>query len=194
MIQIRTVEVATELPVFLVDLTEIQPQLDLARQGLEELRVTHPDSIFSNVKANYVSPWHSHLINPKFKPLTESVITIAKEVSRNQLSANLPGLNLDLVVTDCWGMIYENQNYTQRHNHFPAEFSCSIYLEAQEDSAPILFAGRLNVKPKKNLLVLFPGILIHEVPPTSGLRVVIAMNLNKMATFSNFVNENPQTE
>jgi hypothetical protein len=182
-VQIRTVEVAAETPVFICDLTLIKPQLDLARMAIEELRVSHPDTTPSNVQSVYMSPWHSHLINNKFKPLTDSAVTIAQEVSRTHLSANLPALNMGLVVTDCWGAIYEKSDYTKRHNHFPAEFSCVIYLEVHENSAPIIFSGKLHVQPKPNMLVLFPGILQHEVPATDGRRVVVAMNMNKRAIF-----------
>jgi hypothetical protein len=182
-VQIRTVEVAAETPVFICDLSLIKPQLDLARMGIEELRVSHPDTTPSNVQSVYMSPWHSHLINNKFKPLTDSAITIAQEVSRTHLSANLPALNMGLVVTDCWGAIYEKSDYTKRHNHFPAEFSCVIYLEVHENSAPIIFSGKLHVQPKPNMMVLFPGILQHEVPATDGRRVVVAMNMNKRAIF-----------
>lgn len=182
-VQIRTVEVAAETPVFICDLSLIKPQLDLARMAIEELRVSHPDTTQSNVQSVYMSPWHSHLINNKFKPLTDSAVTIAQEVSRTHLSANLPALNMGLVVTDCWGAIYEKSDYTKRHNHFPAEFSCVIYLEVHENSAPIIFSGKLHVQPKPNMMVLFPGILQHEVPATDGRRVVVAMNMNKRAIF-----------
>jgi hypothetical protein len=182
-VQIRTVEVAAETPVFICDLSLIKPQLDLARMGIEELRVSHPDTTPSNVQSVYMSPWHSHLINNKFKPLTDSAVTIAQEVSRTHLSANLPSLNMGLVVTDCWGAIYETSDYTKRHNHFPAEFSCVIYLEVHENSAPIIFSGKLHIQPKPNMMVLFPGILQHEVPATDGRRVVVAMNMNKRAIF-----------
>lgn len=183
-VQLRTIDVSAQLPVVIADLTLIKPQLDRAREAIDELRISHPESTESNVKATYMSPWHSHLLNPKFSPLTDSVVTIANEVSRTHLSANLSALNLDLVVTDCWGVIYDKSSYTQKHNHFPADFSCVIYLEAHENSAPIIFADKLHVKPKPNMLVLFPGILIHEVPETDGRRVVIAMNLNKRALFT----------
>ena len=38
----RSVYVGTELPVFIADLSPAQAQLDLARQALDELRITHP--------------------------------------------------------------------------------------------------------------------------------------------------------
>jgi len=182
----RSIYVGTELPVFIADLSPAQGQLDLARQALDELRITHPESPNSNVKATYMSPWTSHLINPKPLPLTHLVAAVGREVSKT-MSADLKSLNMDLVVTDCWGIIYDKSSYTQEHNHFPAEFACSIYLEAHPDSAPIIFAGKLNIKPTPGMLVMFPGILNHEVPATDGRRVVIAMNLNKRALFEGFI-------
>lgn len=81
-------------------------------------------------------------------------------------------------------MIYEGSDYTKRHNHFPSDLSCVIYLEVDENSAPIIFSGRVAVQPKKNLMLMFPGILEHEVPQTTDRRVIVAMNLNKRATFA----------
>lgn len=185
LVQIRNVEVSTEMPVFVCDLTPVKPILDLAREAIYDLQISHPQSPESNVKAKYMSPWHSHLLTHKFKPLTDSAVNIAKEISRTHLSANLTALNIDLVVTDCWGVIYEQSDYTQKHNHFPSDFSCVVYLDADEASAPIIFGGKLAVKPKPNMLVMFPGILVHEVPKTEGLRTVIAMNINKKAMFDN---------
>lgn len=103
MIQIKPASVATELPIFACDLSFVQPQLALARAAIDELRVTHPQSPESNVKAAYMSPWQSHLLNQKMRPLADAAVTIGHEVSKSYLSANLKGLNMDLVVTDCWG-------------------------------------------------------------------------------------------
>ena len=54
-----------------------------------------------------------------------------------------------------------------------------------EKEEVVVFAGKLNIKPKPGMLVMFPGILNHEVPATEGRRVVVAMNLNKRALFQN---------
>jgi hypothetical protein len=183
LVQIRNVEVAAELPIFMCDLTPVKPILDQAKEALYELQITHPQSTDSNVKAHYMSPWHSHTLNDKFKPLTDSALNIARVVSKTHLSANLEALNMDLVVTDCWGAIYNRADYTQKHNHFPSEFSCVVYLEVDESSAPIIFCGKLAIKPKPNMLIMFPGIMTHEVPKTESRRIVIAMNLNKRALF-----------
>jgi len=183
-LKINTLYVPTQLPIFAADLRKLlQPQMDLARQAINELRITHPGSPISNVYANYMSPWKSHLINPKLKPICDSVVTIAKMVSHQALSANLDALNMNLVVSDCWGIIYEQSDFTKLHNHFPAEYGCSIYLEADKDSAPIIFSGQYKIQPEVGMMVLFPGILNHEVPRNSGRRVVLAMNLVK--TYAN---------
>jgi hypothetical protein len=112
------------------------------------------------------------------------VLEVAKQASKF-LSVNLEALNLEMVVSDCWGIVYEESSYTQPHNHFPSDFSCSVYLEIQPDSSPIIFAGKYPLMPKPNMLVMFPGILTHEVPATKGRRVVVAMNLYNHATFTN---------
>ena len=183
MIELLTVPLSAQLNIFVCSLAPIQDQLVLARQGIDELREKHPDSTPSNVKAVYMSPWHSHRMTDKFNPLCSSVTTIATWVSQTYLSANLEALNLSLVVTDCWGILYDKADHTIKHNHFPAEFACSIYLEADPDCAPLVFDGGVKVQPVPGMLVMFPGILNHEVPATEGKRTVVAMNLNKLATF-----------
>jgi hypothetical protein len=181
--KIRSIDVSAQIPVFVCDVSAFQAQLQFAKEAIYELRATHPQTTESNVKANYMSPWHSHTINPKLKPLTEVAVAVGREVSK-MLSANLAALNMDLIVTDCWGVIYEHANYTQRHNHYPSDLSCVFYLEASDDSAALIVGDKLHIKPKPGLMVMFPGILVHEVPKTEGRRLVVAMNLQKVATFA----------
>jgi hypothetical protein len=182
-IHIAVAPVATELPVFICDLKRIRPSLQLARQAIDELRATHPESTPSNVQASYMSPWKSHLLNPKMVPLCQNVMTIASRVAHSLLLRPLSDLNLDMVVTDCWGVLYDRADHAKPHNHFPSDFGAVVYLEADEGCAPIIFAGRHVHQPKPETLVIFPGILDHEVPATPGRRVVVAMNLSKQAVF-----------
>src|SRR5471030_1131484 len=77
--------VPSELPIFVCDLTLIQPQLALARQAIDELRLSHPESTPSNVQAIYMSPWNSHDINAKLQPLCDSVVTIAQTTAQNAM-------------------------------------------------------------------------------------------------------------
>jgi len=77
--------VASELPIFICDLQLIQPQLALARQAIDELRLSHPESTPSNVQAIYMSPWNSHDLNAKLQPLCDSVVTIAQTTAQNAM-------------------------------------------------------------------------------------------------------------
>ena len=173
-----------DIPIFVCDLTPVMPVLQLARQAITDLSVTHPVSPLSNVKAEYMSPWRSHLVSDKFAPLMQVVLQVSKEAAK-LMAVGHPPPDTDMIVSECWGIIYEEASYTQPHNHFPADFGCAIYLEAHENSAPIIFSGKYPVQPTTNMLVMFPGILTHEVPATQGRRVVVAMNLHQQATFAN---------
>lgn len=183
MIEVKPFMTQADIPVFVSDLSPLTSHLTLAREAIEDLKVSYPQSPESNVKATYMSPWQSHLLTPKFAPLIQVVVEVSKQASK-LLSANLDALNLEMVVSDCWGIVYEESSYTLPHNHFPSDFSCSIYLETHPDSAPIIFSGKYPLQPQPNMLVMFPGILTHEVPQTKGRRVVVAMNLHKQATFA----------
>jgi len=178
-IRIVGATIQTELPVVICDLSPIADRLAQAREAIEELRVSHPASPESNVKAAYMSPWKSHLLNDKLLPLCASVVEIARQAAPKAWSGNLDELGLDLLVTHCWGAVYEQADRTERHNHFPADVSCVIYLEAEPGCAPLVFSAQSVFHPKPGMLVMFPGITMHEVPPTPGRRVVVAMNLFK---------------
>ena len=171
--------VPSELPIFVCDLTLIQPQLALARQAIDELRLSHPESTPSNVQSVYMSPWNSHDLNAKLKPLCDSVVMITQTMAQSAMGVWFTAMQFELFVAQCWGIIYEDSDYTKPHTHFPAEFACAIYLEADEGCAPIVFSSSVAVQPKAGSMVLFPGIMKHEVPPNKGRRVVISMNLMK---------------
>lgn len=169
------------MPVFTCDLGTHRLALDLAKIGIDELRAADPNPLQSNVMAQYVSPWDSHMKNPKFQPICEIVRQIALHVSKTFLTADLHALNMDYFVKDCWGIIYEKADHTRKHNHFPADISCVLYIEAEPNCAPLLFDNGVQIQPTNNLLIMFPGVLNHEVPATPGRRVCVAMNLFKMA-------------
>lgn len=175
--------VNVQIPVFVCDLSAMSDPFRQASEAVQALRHSHPESTPSNVKALYMSPWKSHLLNPKLDLLCATVVNLARIAARGITGADLSALNVELVVTDCWAAIYESGNSTLRHNHFPAEFAAVAYLEADEDCAPIVFAGSTPIQPRQGMVIIFPGILDHEVPATQGRRTVVAMNLYKKASF-----------
>lgn len=181
---INQMSVETSIPIFWTDLSHLLEELTLARQAIDELRESNPESVESNVKSVYMSPWKSHKLNDKLLPISRNVIDYTKQAVVQYLNNDLDKLNWDLQVTECWGAIYEENDHTIPHKHFPADFSAVIYLEAEEDCAPIIFANNLIVHPKPNQMIIFPGMLLHSVPENTGKRVVLVMNMYKFPNFS----------
>ncbi len=178
-LNIKKIDIPLILPIFCCDLSSHVQEISAAREAVDELRISHPDPMASNVQATYSSPYKSHLLNNKLTPLTQLLEKVAHQVSREHLTCDLEKINVGLFTADCWCSVYEKADQTVPHNHFPADFSAVVYLEAEPNCAPIIFANSIMVQPVKNSLVLFPGILNHHVPPTNSRRVIVATNIFK---------------
>ncbi len=183
--QITQTKVPTELPVFGCSLLNHPDVLLLARLAVDELRINYPATTASNVRSEYMSPWKSHLLTNKLQPLIDLVSSKIKQASIDYLQADLTQLSFDLAVADCWCAIYEQSNYTVPHTHFPSDFATVIYLEMDEDSAPIVFSNEIVVNPSPGTVVFFPGWLVHHVPKTQGKRIIIAINYIKIPVMKN---------
>jgi hypothetical protein len=181
---VQSLTVETTMPIFWADLSHVPGPLALAREAIDDLRVSHPESTPSNVKSVYMSPWKSHQLSDKFKPLCDIASEMCRQAALAHLNTDLQKLNWGLAVTDCWGAIYEDSDHTIAHSHFPSDFAAVTYLEADENAAPIIFANKLVVKPRPNMIIMFPGMLLHSVPENHGRRVVVAMNLHKFPRFA----------
>jgi hypothetical protein len=175
--------VKADLAVFGCELNAFPVELQLAKEAIEELRISHPESTPSNVNAVYMSPWKSHTLTGKFTPLIQLMADLIRKSCIEHLKTDLDGLNFNLSVADCWGAIYEEASYTVPHWHFPSDFSTVVYLEMANEAAPIVFANSLVVQPVSGSAVIFPGNLIHHVPETKGRRVIVAINFIKVPKF-----------
>jgi len=167
----------TTLPIFGFQLRPDAPELLLARIGIEELRKTHPTPVVSNVKSVYMSPWVSHLINPKLGPLCRLAESLCSEAAK--MHWNVDPKVVSFKVWNCWGAIYDTADHTVSHSHFPSDLSCVAYLEAEKNCAPIVFDNHLQVNPVPGAFIIFPSILFHHVPKTSGKRTIVALNMHK---------------
>ncbi|MBU6381535.1 MAG: hypothetical protein KGR21_03945 [Proteobacteria bacterium] len=177
-------EVIIKLPIFGFQLAPLAPELVQARQALQELRITHPEPLQSNVKGEYTSPWKSHLLNAKLQPLCQLVINLTEHAAKHHWNTDIRKLNFRLEVLDCWGSIYGNKGHTTPHTHFPADFSCVVYLDTEEGCAPLIFENQIKLNPMAGMIVIFPGVLLHQVPENQGQRTVVALNMFKVADFS----------
>jgi len=165
-------KISVSLPYFTIDLSKYQKELDLAREAIYELQKNHRHTE-SNLKNFYTSPYDSHLKSDKLHPLCTLVIKLAGFITENAL-----GQKLDFTILNCWGSIYNPGDYAVIHNHWPSFFSGVVYLDADEQSSPLILDNQLCVKAKKSHMTLFPGWVDHEVPPTKSQRVIIAFNFH----------------
>jgi hypothetical protein len=171
--QINVTKIQKELPIFTIDLSNHIEELELAKQGIFEEYQKNPISIESNVKAHFVSNWATHMINPNFEPLAKLIVSCTEFVSKEYFTKELK-----FRIHNMWGMLYDENDYTLKHNHYPSLFACAIYIDVEDNSAPIIFENDITIHPKKATMVLFPAILDHEVPKTSGRRIVISANID----------------
>lgn len=166
-------KIKKELPIFSIDLSNYSKELELAKQAIFEEYRDNPKSIESNVKASYVSSWISHMINPKFEPLSNVILSCMKFISKEYYTREV-----EYAIHNMWGILYDNGDFTIKHNHFPSLFACAIYIDVEDNGAPIIFENEITIKPVSATAVIFPGILDHEVPKTSGKRIVVACNID----------------
>ena len=155
------------------------------KQVILEHRQNNPESNKSSVKA-WHSSWITHKENPKFQPLIDRVLCACKFIADGYYECD----NVEYEVINMWAMMYEEDEHTIRHSHFPSDFSAVYYVDVEPGSAPVIFESVVNdgvnnnnqpliLQPQNGMLAIWPAILHHEVPPTKGRRVCISMNIDK---------------
>jgi hypothetical protein len=85
-------------------------------------------------------------------------------------------------IMDCWGLVYRTDEYTRSHNHWPAVWSFSYYVNVPGDCAPIVFPGAdFSFQPENGKMILFLGHIAHYVPEhKSGAdRVAVSGNIHE---------------
>ena len=82
-------DVKADLSVFGCHLHEFPLELQLARDAISELQISHPESTPSNVNAVYMSPWKSHTMNGKFLPLIQIMAAFIKRTSLEHLKTDI---------------------------------------------------------------------------------------------------------
>ena len=159
------IQAETEIAMYTLD--NHQELNNKLKKIISNFRKEYPESDNSNVKA-----WHSHfdthVKEPKFNILIDRVMDASKDFIN--IKCNLYLLNF-------WVMEYEKGNHAVKHNHWPATLSGVYYIDVEENSSPIIFENNFVIKPKNGMLLLFPSIVNHEVPPSKGKRIVASFNL-----------------
>tara|TARA_B100001250_G_scaffold398176_1_gene406097 strand:- start:611 stop:1108 length:498 start_codon:yes stop_codon:yes gene_type:complete len=160
-------KIKTEAEIGIYTLDNHQELNNNLKNIISDFRKKYPESDTSNVKA-----WHSHFDTHKKEPKFNILIDRIMDASRDfiKIKCNLYPLNF-------WVMEYGKGNYAVKHNHWPATLSGIYYIDVEENSSPIIFENDFVIKPKNGMLLLFPSIVDHEVPPSKGKRIVASINL-----------------
>jgi len=143
-------------------------QLDV-KGVIEDYRKKYSDPIDTD-KTN-VKAWHSgfeaHIKEPKLM----EIVNVCRDFCYN-ISGNLPA---PLVLIDFWCMQYKKGDYAIPHSHWPSQYSVCYYADIGEGCSPLKF-GSYEIQPENGMVIVFDGMLVHEVPPTDFTRTCVAMN------------------
>tara|TARA_B110000285_G_scaffold77003_1_gene88692 strand:+ start:628 stop:1149 length:522 start_codon:yes stop_codon:yes gene_type:complete len=126
----------------------------------------------TNVKAQ-MTDWKM-ADKPGFIKLSYYFREIVKEISLND-HKRVYGMR----IKDMWGMKYKSGDYAITHDHWPALWSMSYYINPPENGPNIVFPNsKYQVKPMNGLMVIFPAYVKHEVEKKEfeGYRYVVSAN------------------
>ena len=183
---LETFHVSKPLPVFSTIFADHVEFNKYMKQVILEHRQKYPETTKSNVKA-WHSSWQTHIENPKFQPLIDRVLSACTFVSAGYFQTQ----ELQFSIFNCWASMYDKKGeHTIRHSHFPSDFACTYYVDVEPGCSPIVFESQKNdgvhdnnkpltIQPQNGMLLLWPAVLHHEVPPTETKRMVVAMNIDK---------------
>ncbi len=184
--RLETHHVSKPLPVFSTIFADHVEFNKYMKQVILEHRQKNPETTASNVKA-WHSSWMTHKENPAFQPLVDRVLSACTFVAAGYFQTQ----ELQFSIFNSWAAMYDKKGeHTIRHSHFPSDFAACYYVDVEPGCSPIIFESNkkdgvndgnepLTIQPQNGMLVLWPAILHHEVPPTETKRMVVAMNIDK---------------
>jgi hypothetical protein len=160
---IETIAVPSQSLAFFLDLSPFPNELQLAREGVDDLRQSPCENVKLNVGAQFMSPWDSPKRTEKFYPLLSIVLHNIYNTCKLHFRSDLQALNFKLRALQCWGAVYEEGDETTFHNHFPCDFSSIVYLHMDQEAAPIVLENQVEVHLKTGSLLFFYGHFYKHV-------------------------------
>ena len=139
----------------------------------------------------YRTRWDMHTEYESFWNLGKIAIEIAK---MNALAGrSKPDGTPDPIpygITESWGLIYKQGNYTSPHSHWPSTWGFVYTVQACDKCSPLIFDQMdesVEFVPRTGQMLLFPAWLNHSVPEQQceHERIKIAGNLDTAWDFKN---------
>jgi len=178
--KLQAIHVPTQTTAYFADLNNYSSEIDLALEGIEDLRKSHSEEVKLNVRAAYMSPWDSLQFTPKLYPLLRVVMQHIYAASKLSFNVDFLATNFKLRAFQCWTAVYEQGDETLFHNHFPADFASIVYLRMDGGAAPIVLNQSIECKVASKSLLFFQGHVNHHVPKTEGARYIMVSNFYKL--------------
>ena len=134
----------------------------------------------SNVQA-LMTDWKMQK-EPGFVALEQEITSIINYIPKITKPLDNTAALQVMEINSMWGMCYKKNDYTRVHDHWPATWSGTFYLDIPTDYAGTLFFPELehNIEPVTGQLVIFSGTTKHGVKTiqSNGERLAISFNYN----------------
>jgi len=168
-----TDHISLPLPIF----TYSFPQV-ITKKTCKEYRKSFPQSNTSNVQA-WHSEYNTHETTDVFDPLIDITLNKCYDISIQSFSCYVKK-EARFVVDSLWLAMYEKNDHTLIHHHFPFQFAACYYVDVKDDSSPITFGvnnDTVSIQPENGMLLIWMGIIPHMVAQTKKKRTCICMNI-----------------
>ncbi len=108
------------------------------------------------------------------------IVEYVKEVLGSLKDAPHPYKSNPLKLVEVWGQYYKEGAYQISHYHAHSDWAFVYYVNTPEGSSPLVFdKSEEEVYSREGEVVIFPGWLIHHVPPNQcDGRTVVSGNLS----------------
>jgi hypothetical protein len=170
-------KVVSHLPTFVIE--DGPEEFNKFKDIILEKREKDPEYLDTNETAGHsvkawLTKWDTYETDERFIPVGDYALHVLKYIMKHVFDTNA-----DYKVVSLWAVVMEKGDQALPHDHLSAAWSCVYYIDVEEDVAPIFLEDK-EVHVKNGMMVLFPGVLTHFVPPTKGRRIAIAMNIDKV--------------
>jgi hypothetical protein len=170
-------KVVSQLPTFVIENgpEEFNRFKDIILQKREEdpEYLDTQETAGHSVKA-WLTKWDTHETDERFKPIGDYALYVLDYIMRHVIDTEA-----EYRIVSLWAVVMEPGDQALPHDHLSASWSCVYYIDVEDDVAPIFLEDK-EVHVKNGMMVLFPGLLTHFVPPTKGRRIAVAMNIDKI--------------
>jgi hypothetical protein len=171
-------KVISSLPTFVVEggsesLNSFLKDIILKKREKDPEYIDTHETAGHSVKA-WLTKWDTLETDNRFQPVADYALHVLNYVMEHVFNTFA-----EYKIASLWAVVMESGDQAIPHDHFSSSWSCVYYVDVEENVAPIFLEDK-EVHVKNGMLVLFPGLLTHCVPPTKGRRIAVAMNIDKV--------------